>query len=117
MLLLLVYIMNKISIYEANLRFIAYGSHPFVFAKEHNFLKKYFKTKIQKVFLQYYYTFGDSKNFTDHTGYLATRSFLSKMANKFEWLMGEYQSAKYKLDMENLAKLQAKKISVLKKYR
>lgn len=109
--------MDKISIYEANLRFVAYGSHPFVLPREHSFLKKYFKTKIQKVFLQYYYTFGDNKLFTEHTGYVATKSFLFKMTKKLEWLISEYNVAKKEMDMKKLARLQSKKITVLKKYR
>lgn len=114
---LLLYYMVKLSIYEANLRFLGYGSHPFVLPKEHSFLKKYYKTRIQKAFLQYYYTFGNHNLFTEHTGWIANKSFLWKMANKFEWLMSEYNTAKQNMDMKKLAKLQSKKVMILKKYR
>lgn len=108
--------MKKLSYYELNLKFVALGTDPKVIPKEHSFLKKYFKTKIQRQFLFYYYYFQDWKQFTDHTGVRADRSFLNKLTNKFEWIMGEYTVAKKNLDLKKIGDIQMKRLRLLKKY-
>lgn len=108
--------MGKISIYEANLKFIALGSEPVSVAKEHLFMKKYFKTKQQKAFFNYYYIFRDKTNFTNHTGIVITAPTLCKLAGKFEWLLTEYNNAKSEMDLDRLGKLQKRRINLLKKF-
>jgi hypothetical protein len=109
--------MQQLSVYEKNLLFLNYGTDPTPIPKEHSFLKKYFKTKTQKQFLNYYYVFRDKTFFQEHTGYKATTSFLHKMAGKFDWLMQEYLEAKKNLDLDKLSRIQGKKINIIKKLR
>jgi hypothetical protein len=103
-------------VYEKNLRFLSYGSEPIIIPKEHIFLNKYFKTKVQRTFLKYFYIFRDKKNFVHHTGILATQSFICKMAGKFVYLLNEFSNAKKNLDLEKLALIQRGKFKVLKKF-
>jgi len=84
--------------------------------KEHSFLKKYFKTKVQKVFLNYFYCMRDYRNFVDHTGVFATVSFLQRLAHKFEYLMNEYVSAKSNMDLDRINNLAQKKFRIPKKF-
>jgi hypothetical protein len=108
--------MQKLSIYEMNLKFLVLGSEPKVIPKDHSFLKKYFKTKVQRQFLYYYYYFHDWKNFTNHTGIRADRSFLNKLCNKFEWILGEYTKARKNLDLKRMGAIQMRQIRLLKKF-
>jgi hypothetical protein len=48
--------------------------------------------------------------FTDHTGYKANASFLSKQFYKFKSLMSIYNKAKQEIDLETLRKLDQGKI-------
>ena len=84
--------------------------------KEHLFLKKYYKTKIQKIFLKYYYCMREYKNFTDHTGFSASLSFLQRLANKFEFLICEYKNAKLEMDLDKISLLSERKLKIPDKY-
>jgi hypothetical protein len=108
--------MPKISYFEKNLNFLALGDGLPSIPREHSFLKKYFKTKIQHCFLQYYYFVGCKDNFSDHTGYKCDKSFIHKMVGKYEWLMNTFDLAKKNFDLETIGKLQMKKIKLLKKF-
>lgn len=103
-------------VYQKNLKFINYGSENNNVPKEHSFLNKYFKTKVQRTFLKYFYIFRDKKNFVHHTGFVATPSFVTKMAGKFVYLLQEFDSAKKNLDLEKLGLIQKGKFKVLKKF-
>ena len=102
--------------FERNLKFLSYGSTPVHIPKELGFLNRYFKTKVQRAFLKYYYVFRDKKFFIEHTGIVATSSFLIKLAGKFEYLLQEYENAKKDLNLEKLAAMQSGKFKVLKKF-
>jgi hypothetical protein len=106
--------MNKPTYYEMNLHFISLGSVPVVIPKDHSFLKKYFKTKIQRQFLFYYYVFRDSHNFQHHVGVRCDASFVYKMTVKFEWIMAQYNTAKRTLNFELLGKIQRRRLKLLK---
>lgn len=108
--------MPKISYFEKNLNFLALGDGLPSIPREHSFLKKYFKTKIQHCFLQYYYFVGCKDNFSDHTGYKCDKSFIHKMVGKYDWLMNTFDLAKKNFDLETIGKLQMKKIKLLKKF-
>lgn len=103
-------------VYEKNLKFLAYGSENILIPKEHSFLNRYFKTKVQRAFLKYYYVFRDKQNFVDHSGFLATSSFILKMAGKFNYLLSEFDKAKKNVDLEKLSAIQSGKFKVLKKF-
>jgi hypothetical protein len=83
--------------------------------KDYSFFKKYFKTKIQRAFLNYYFHFRDNKNFQDHTGYKINHSFLSKLTSKFEWLLGEYATARKNLDFQKIGLIQRRRLKLIKK--
>ncbi len=104
------------TVFEKNLKFMSLGSEIFTLPKEHSFLYKYFKTKVQRAFLKYYYVFKERNNFTDHTGHIATPSFLSKLAGKFHYLLQEYDKSKKEFNTERLALMQRGKFKVLRKF-
>jgi hypothetical protein len=108
--------MYKLSYFDKNLNFLALGDGLPSIPREHVFLKKYFKTKIQNAFLHYYYFVGCKDNFSDHMGYLCDKSFIVKMVGKYEWLLNTFDNAKKNFDLETLGKLQMKKIKLLKKF-
>jgi len=103
-------------VYEKNLKFLSYGSESIIIPKEFSFLNKYFKTKVQRTFLKYYYIFRDKKNFVHHSGVLATQSFICKMAGKFNYLLKEFESAKKNLNLDKLGAIQKGKFRILKKF-
>jgi len=108
--------MEQLSITELNLRFINLGSEPTVIPKEFNFLRKYFKTKLQREFLDYYFVFRSADNFISHTGHRVGAPSLSKLSRKFDWLMHEYYEAKSNLDLDHLSKLKRRRVKLLKKF-
>lgn len=107
---------DKLSIFDQNCVFIGAQYVDFELPKDLMFLKKYFKTKIQHCFLQYYYFVGCKDNFSDHTGYKCDKSFIHKMVGKYDWLMNTFDLAKKNFDLETIGKLQMKKIKLLKKF-
>lgn len=104
------------TVFERNLKFLSLTSDIFILPKEHTFLNKYFKTKVQRAFLKYFYVFRASRNFTDHTGHIATNSFLVKLSGKFRYLLQEHEKAKKNFDTEKLALMQRGKFKVLRKF-
>ena len=108
--------MEHLSITDQNLRFINLGSEPTVIPKEFQFLRKYFKTKNQRIFLDYYFVFGSTKNFVNHTGLRLGAPCISKCKNKFDWLMKEYQKAKSTMDLDLMSKLKRRRINLLKRF-
>jgi hypothetical protein len=108
--------MEHLSITDQNLRFINLGSEPTVIPKEFQFLRKYFKTKLQKVFLDYYFVFRSAGNFEAHTGHRIGAPSVSKLSRKFDWLMGEYYQAKSNMDLDLLSKLKRRRVKLLKKF-
>jgi hypothetical protein len=102
--------------YEKNLKFLSYGSDPIIIPKEMSFLNKYFKTKVQRTFLKYYFVFKDKSNFCDHTGFTATTSFICKMTGKYHYLVNEFENARKNMDLEKIGKIQMAKFKVLKKF-
>jgi len=83
-------------------------------AKEHSFLYKYFKNKIQKLAMEYFYVMGEENiyHFQDHTGYKVSPSFLCKQYFKFKSLMGIYNKAKKNFDFEVLRDLDQGRIKI-----
>ena len=108
--------MESLSITELNLKFLNLGSEQVVIPKEFQFLRKYFKTKNQKAFLDYYFTFGTAKNFVNHTGLKLGAPCISKCQNKFIWLMEEYKKAKSTMDFDLISKLKRRRIKLLKRF-
>lgn len=82
--------------------------------KEHAFLYKYFKKKIQKLAMEYFYVMGEENiyYFQDHTGHKASPSFLYKQYFKFKSLISIYNKAKKDLDFNTLRNLDQGKIKI-----
>ena len=74
--------------------------------KTHRFLTKYFKTKIQKIFLKYYWVTRDWKNFVDHTGYFCTERYLRDQAHMFNKLMEVFEMSSGKLNESDMLVIQ-----------
>jgi hypothetical protein len=83
-------------------------------AKEHGFLYKYFRKKIQKLAMEYFYVMGEENiyYFQDHTGYKASPSFLCKQYEKFKNLISIYNRAKKDLDFNTLKDLDQGNIKI-----
>ncbi len=108
--------METLSITEKNLKFLSLGSEPISIPKEFHFMRKYFKTKDQQAFFNYYFVFRDERNFVNHTGVKITPPSACKLKGKFEWLMQEYLTAKNNMDLDRLAKLKKRRIKLLKRF-
>jgi hypothetical protein len=102
--------------FERNLYFINQGYHKFDLPKEHVWIKRYFKTKLQSVFLKYFYTTRTAKHFVEHTGYYTTIPNLSKLSNKFYFLMEMFTEAKKNMDLDLLTKITTKKVRMPKRF-
>ena len=83
-------------------------------AKEHAFLYKYFKNRIQKLAMEYFYVMGEDNiyYFQDHTGYRVSPSFLYKQHYKFKNLLLIYNNAKKDLNFNILRDLDQGKIKI-----
>lgn len=103
--------------FEKNLFFLNQNHHKYDIPKEHSWIKRYFKTKIQSRFLKYFYTMRCTKNFVDHTGNVTNVPNLSKLSNKFYFLMNMYDEAKKNLDLELVSKITSKKVRMPKRFK
>ncbi len=74
----------------------------FEIPKSKRYLEKYFKTDLQKAFLKYYFVFGSSVNFTDHTGHYCSRRLQFRMINDLNRLVKAYETAKHSLTEEGM---------------
>lgn len=68
--------------------------------------KYYFRTVIQKQFLQYYLVFGSVKDFTAHTGIYADPKYLRRLEDRYHRLLKVRTEAKANLDFETLWNLE-----------
>jgi len=102
--------------FERNLYFLNQCHHKFDIPKEHAWIKRYFKTKLQSTFLKYFYVTRTVKNFVEHTGYYTTIPNLSKLYNKFYYLMDMYTDAKKNMDLGLVTKITSKKVRMPKRF-
>ena len=84
----------------------------FVLQKNKQYLYKYFKTDVQKVFLHYFVLFGNYTRFVEHSGYFVTRRYLRRLKNKFLRLEVMYEKAKASGDIEMVSKLESGKLKI-----
>lgn len=82
--------------------------------KEKKYLLKYFRTKIQTSFLQYYFAFGEYNNFRDHTGIDCQIRWLNILFKKMQILEQIRQKARSDMDMKTLARIEAGKYKLSK---
>ena len=77
--------------------------------KDQQYLFKYFKTDIQKQFVCYYMTFQSIDNFTEHTGYVATRRWLRNLRGKLRKILESHKEAKEEMNFSTLTKIESGK--------
>lgn len=74
---------------------------------EREFLKKYFKKKDKKIFLNYMNYFDNAENFVDHTGVFFSKSIISRLQKKYHYLIENYKNAKKSFDIKTVADLES----------
>lgn len=79
---------------------------------EKQFLKKYFKSKSQRIFLNYYDFFKTKNNFIDHTGIYFSKTLIYNMENKYNKLCQEYYKAKKDFDLKKVAEIESGKFKI-----
>lgn len=83
--------------------------------KEKKFLFRYFKGKVQNLFIKYIVFFGDYKNFRDHTGLVCQDRWLKNLFKKYNDLMYINNQMKKNMDLDGLSNLYNGKISINKR--
>lgn len=76
---------------------------------EKQFLKKYFKTKSQRIFLNYYDIFQDKSNFIDHTGIFISKTLIYQLESKYNKLLKVYKEAKSNFDLKKISEIESGK--------
>ena len=79
---------------------------------EKQFLKKYFKSKAHRIFLNYFDFFQDKNNFIDNTGIYFCKSLLYNLENKYNKLCREYNSAKMNFDLKKVSEIESGKFKI-----
>ena len=74
--------------------------------KEKKYLMRYFENPIQEAFIKYFFTFGNYKNFTDHTGLSVQKKWLQTLHRKLIVLEKAHKEAKLNFDMQGLVKIE-----------
>ena len=77
--------------------------------REMRYLEKYFYLDVQSAFLYYYYTFGSTTHFVDHTGHVCSRRHLRTMKVKYKKIVAAHQEAKKNFDIEKVALIEGGK--------
>lgn len=79
---------------------------------EKQFLKKYFKNKPHRIFLNYYDLFKEKNNFIDHTGIYFCKTLIYDLEDKYNKLCKEYNIAKKNFDLKKVAEIESGKFKV-----
>jgi hypothetical protein len=77
--------------------------------KEKKWLLKYFRCTVQQKFVLYYLTFGNTEQFTDHTGYSASKRWLYSIKSKLKQILKLHKQAKENFDFDFLNKIEKKR--------
>jgi len=62
--------------------------------KERQYLWKYFRTHVQRVFIKYYLTFGSYTRFTDHTGHYCSKRWMRHLKRKLQRILKAHEKAR-----------------------
>lgn len=89
-----------------DLEFVSGVFFDYEIPKEKRYLLKYFKTTLQRAFLQYYFVFGNTTNFSDHTGYFCSDRVLWKFKARYKYLTKAYDQAKKSLTEQGMLTVQ-----------
>ena len=80
--------------------------------KEKKYLLKYFDTPIQEAWLLYLNSFGDAKNFVDHTGVYCAPTYFYNLNQKLIKIEEKHKEAKSSVDLTTLAKIESGKFII-----
>jgi hypothetical protein len=70
--------------------------------KDYIYLKKYFKTKYQKIFLTYYILFKNTSRFKEHTGINIKNRYLRVLKKRFKDLTIAYVEAFNNFELDKI---------------
>lgn len=87
---------------EQDLLFLSNGYADYQLPDNRLWLLKYFSTDLQRTWLKYYLSMGDSYNFIDHTGYFCTERAIYKFQSRLKKLLAAHGRAKSELTEENM---------------
>ena len=79
--------------------------------KDKKYLKKYFTTKLQKVFLNFFLLDGNLLLFNEQTGFDCTKRFLFLQKRRYKKIVEMRENAKKNLDLALLEKIERGKIN------
>jgi hypothetical protein len=99
---------------EKDLKFISGEFFNCDLPNEKLYLFKYFKNESQRQFLRYYFTFGEIKGFSNHTGCVCSFRWLEKLRDRIEMLEKTHDEAKKNLDFEKLSLIKSGKAKYIK---
>lgn len=91
------------------LEFVSGNFFDITLPKEKRYLLKYFKTSIEKQFLQYFYIFNNVTYFCLHTGIPCTERWLYKMKQKLLEIEAAHEKSRQVFDIEKLALIESGK--------
>lgn len=66
--------------------------------KDKLFLLKYYTTPVQVAWLRYFFAFGDTKCFSDHSGQPMTKRYNRRMRRRYKHLVALEQDARLNMD-------------------
>lgn len=85
--------------------------------KEKKWLWKYFTEPLQRQFVTYYLTFNNRRQFTDHTGFAASKRWTKALKAKLLKLLQFHATAKINFDFETLGRIERGEIKFRSKFR
>ena len=98
-----------------DLDFISGRFFEFEIPKDKRYLLKYFTGDLQVMFLRYYMVFGNSRNFTEHTGFKCDKSVLSRFEKRYRDLTKFYNDSKSAFTekgLENISLIESGKLKL-----
>lgn len=102
--------MTKMTKLEQDLAFIAADWNTLVIPKDKKYLHKYFRSKLQKLFLRYFLIFGEWTHFTEHTGQKVQKHWLRALHRKLIKVEAAHAEAKANFDLEKLVLIERGKL-------
>jgi hypothetical protein len=77
--------------------------------REKLYLLKYFDSPIQEAFLKYFFLFGDTENFLDHTGFYCQERWVKLLHKKLRILETANAKARAEVDLAGLVVIETGK--------
>lgn len=85
-----------------DLAFIGLDVKDIILPKSLRFLIPYFNTYTERIFLNYYYCFGDSISFVDYTGIVLDDKTLIKLKDRYDVLISTRKKAIKKFNIKRV---------------